>query len=600
MMSNTQPPRADERDSPSYLPLWNRAPPRLGNPAGPVPLVVGVTGHGDLLPEETPRIREAVRQFFRELTACSPTLSLTLMSGLAEGADRLVAEEALALGIDLVVVLPMSRELYAGDFATPESRQEFDALCSQGEVVQLRLLAGMTDDEVATKGEARNRQYAQLGIFLCAHCHVLLALWDGKPSNRLGGTAQVVGFHHHDVMPGFTPGRKRVRDRLIEDESDLIYHIVVSRNQPDGSPLSPLAPLESAWLTTSHAEPRTRSLPVRYQLVFTRIAEFNADCIRYAAAIARERRDLPGIQRDSVGEPLAAINQLFVISDWLAGHYQQQFHAMLRRTHTLAVLMGLAYVAYADIFNDPLYIFVFLCLFAAGLAFFAVSSRGAWHRRYLDYRALAEGLRIQYFWAIGGVRQQELTKFAHDNFLQKQDVELGWIRNVMRVAGLYTDVAFPPKAAGLQLAIDNWIGDDDNGQISYYAKKARHLSLLHTRTQFISVVCLSVGITLALGLMIYHADLSTAAKMPLKVLMAMLPLIAATRDAHAHKRAEKELVKQYRFMHRVFQNARRQLVNATSDEERREILRAVGDAALDEHAEWILVHRERPLEFSKL
>ncbi len=150
------------------------------------------------------------------------------------------------------------------------------------------------------------------------------------------------------------------------------------------------------------------------------------------------------------------------------------------------------------------------------------------------------------------------------------------------------------------MAIDNWVGDDDSGQIGYYAKKAGHLSILQTRTEFISIACLSVGIFLALGLMIYHSELSQTARTPLIVLMGILPLIAATRDAYAQKKAEKELAKQYRFMHRVFQNARRQLDNATSDEERREILRAVGDAALDEHAEWILVHRERPLELSKL
>jgi len=30
------------------------------------------------------------------------------------------------------------------------------------------------------------------------------------------------------------------------------------------------------------------------------------------------------------------------------------------------------------------------------------------------------------------------------------------------------------------------------------------------------------------------------------------------------------------------------------------ILKALGEAALDEHAEWILLHRERPLEHGKL
>ncbi len=84
------------------------------------------------------------------------------------------------------------------------------------------------------------------------------------------------------------------------------------------------------------------------------------------------------------------------------------------------------------------------------------------------------------------------------------------------------------------------------------------------------------------------------------VLMGILPLIAAVREAYAQKRAEKELIKQYRFMARIFSNARRQLDAAADDDQRREILKALGDAALDEHAEWILMHRERPLEHGKL
>jgi hypothetical protein len=53
-------------------------------------------------------------------------------------------------------------------------------------------------------------------------------------------------------------------------------------------------------------------------------------------------------------------------------------------------------------------------------------------------------------------------------------------------------------------------------------------------------------------------------------------------------------------MQRIFRNARRHLDVAATDAEKREILRALGDAALDEHAEWILMHRERPLEHGRL
>ena len=40
-----------------------------------------------------------------------------------------------------------------------------------------------------------------------------------------------------------------------------------------------------------------------------------------------------------------------------------------------------------------------------------------------------------------------------------------------------------------------------------------------------------------------------------------LTLAAAVREAYAFRTADKELVKQYRFMHRIFSNARRRLAS---------------------------------------
>lgn len=46
-------------------------------------------------------------------------------------------------------------------------------------------------------------------------------------------------------------------------------------------------------------------------------------------------------------------------------------------------------------------------------------------------------------------------------------------------------------------------------------------------------------------------------------------------------------------IHRI---ARFRLSRCTSDDQKRELLGALGEAALDEHAEWILIHRKWPLE----
>ena len=77
-------------------------------------------------------------------------------------------------------------------------------------------------------------------------------------------------------------------------------------------------------------------------------------------------------------------------------------------------------------------------------------------------------------------------------------------------------------------------------------------------------------------------------------------LLYAVRQGYAQTTAEKELIKQYEFMLRVFENAKRRLDNADDNSERRQIIRALGGSCLDEHAEWILMHRDRSIDNSDL
>lgn len=77
------------------------------------------------------------------------------------------------------------------------------------------------------------------------------------------------------------------------------------------------------------------------------------------------------------------------------------------------------------------------------------------------------------------------------------------------------------------------------------------------------------------------------------IAMGSALLLFGVRQAYAYSVVEKELIKQYEFMLWIFDNARRRLGRADDDTERRQILSALGGSALDEHAQWILMHRER-------
>lgn len=563
-----------------------------------LPLIVAVTGHRDLLASEIPAIRARVKGLLSWLGAQYPHRRLRVMSALAEGADRLAAEEALALGIDLTVCLPMPQALYLDDFETAASRAGFESLCAQAsDVFELPLVRGQSLDQVAVPGNERDKQYAQLGVFLCAHCHILLALWDGKPDVKLGGTGQVVRFHHDDIMPGYTSPAITTQQMLVDDESDLVYHIVCSRDREEGQPHEGFEPLQCFWYTKDRDQPRSEELPRQHQTIFERSGEFSQDAMRHAERIEAEKYPLlNGEDLEFLPPGIQNINRIFCIADWLAMHYQKRVLFSLRTTHFFAFLMGLMFILYSDLQTYRAFMIGFLIFFLIAAAVQFLAKRGSWHRRYLDYRALAEGLRVQYYWAAAGVTTGNESKFAHDNFLQTQDPELGWIRNVMRVAGTRCDARPLATREGIDYVLREWIGDQDSGQLGYFRAKARDRIRKNALTERLSFASLLVSVAVIALLVLFGYKMADQVRDTLMAAMGATLLLVAIRHGYAYSTAERELIKQYEFMMRIFLNARRRLDQAQDDGERRQILRALGGSALDEHAEWILMHRDRALD----
>lgn len=117
---------------------------------------------------------------------------LRLLSPLAEGSDRLVAEAGLALGYQLDVPLPFPQTAYEEDF--PETQDQFRALLAQ---------AGPRVLEIdGAHGKATgNLSYEAVGRLVARNCDLLIAIWDGGPGNGRGGTADIVRFAARSQTP---------------------------------------------------------------------------------------------------------------------------------------------------------------------------------------------------------------------------------------------------------------------------------------------------------------------------------------------------------------------------------------------------------------
>jgi len=566
-------------------------------------LDIGVTGHRDLVENEKLALESRVRAFFEQLSDQFPGLELRLLSGLAEGSDRLAASVALEMGISLIAVLPMPRAEYERDFETAVSLAEFRTLLGKArQVIELPLTAGAGADAPAANAQARDRQYAQLGLFISNHCQVLLALWDGTASAAVGGTAQVVHYHLTGAMEGFADGQAAA-NLLANNENDLAFHIVCSRQRSDGRAATGLRAMDVYWITSLRGREKSDQVPAEYHLMLDRLQQFDEDEEKYREAIDSDGSTLLGQSPEfELPAGVGAADRFYRTADWLAVHFQKRVNRSLRATYTLAGLMGLVFLLYSEYAGPSWMVLIFLALFFAGVAFHIVGESRQWHRKYLDYRALAEGLRVQIYWNLAGVVDVSSAGFAYDSFLHKQDVELGWIRHVMRAASMQRVRGSEPDPRWVGWVIDQWVGQEDcgGGQLAYYSRKQLENSAHARRTGMLGTLCLWTGIAVAFLLLLFGSQASVQQMKVMMILMGALPLIAGVRDAYAHKKAERELIRQYGFMARIFGNARN-LLNESGDLKfQRRVLKALGEAALEEGAEWILMHRERPLEHGRL
>ena len=571
-------------------------------------LNIGVTAHRDLVEAEIPRLRAECRAFFEELQRTFPFLPLRLISALATGGDQIAAEEALRLGIEVVAPLPLPQAEYEHDFHDARALAHFRELLAATRPRTLPMAPGNTLETVRERGPARNRQYAQLGMFVSSRCQVLLALWDGKSSEATGGTAQVVGYHLHNAMPGFSAA-DAAPNLLADDESDLVYHIPCTRRLPhagDGPGPARDETTRARWLTADGATAAGSAMPGQYRHVFGQMQAFNRDVLRHAARIERNAASLfaPALP----ATPPAATRELdavFGAADWLAVHFRRRVRIGMLFTHAIAAAMGLAFILYSDLDTNRGYIAIFLLLFGLSVLVRWIGKRREWHRKYLDYRGLAEGLRVQMYWRLAGVEPPPNDSLGYDSFLQKQDVDLSWIRHAMRSTGLPHDEAFHPDERWLQWVIGAWVGQrgtdaGGSGQLAYFDEGTHRRERAYKSTTLLGEMALGGGVLGAIVLLLFGTSMGSGAQTLLLLAMGLLPLLAGIREAFSYKNADKELIKQFRFMSRLFGSCRARLDLARDPAESRYLLRALGNACLEEHAEWILLHRERPIETSVL
>src|ERR1700722_6722709 len=160
-----------------------------------IPMLIGVTGHRDLASTEVHDLRAHIRAFFLGLIQSYPDVPLLLATSLSEGADLLVTEEALALGIDCCAILPMPLDQYRKEFSCQDAVQRFERALGRCSTQILCVNETCSTDSSGSRplGEPLSR-YAAAGELIASEVFILVALWDGRPAHTRSGTAGTVNF----------------------------------------------------------------------------------------------------------------------------------------------------------------------------------------------------------------------------------------------------------------------------------------------------------------------------------------------------------------------------------------------------------------------
>lgn len=579
---------------------------------GPVPVIIGVTGHRDLRKEDEEALKAKVSQIFTEIKTDFPHTDLILLSPLGEGADRLVAKVALEKGIRLIVPLPMNREEYEKDFKTLPSKEEFSELLSNknAKSFELPLAEGNTEQNIQQPGKNREHQYAHAAAYIVRHCQILIAIWDGRRDE--GHTSQVVKWQLEGI-----PKHYILSLSLLDPvESGLVYHVATPREKDGYHPVEPFKFTGLPEKSSDQTNDKEDDFITEYRKILSRMDTFNNDYLDLFPRLnLRKEKNksyvIPNEDQKNLPDTLRSLLDWYGVADTMSSHYQKLKVNTLSRLFWIVFFAVIFFEFYAHLWPDEYILLMFypILFISAGILNFC-AKRLNWENKYQDYRALAEGLRVQFYWRFAGIQDS-----VADHYLHMQRTEMDWIRvaiknlcTITREIRSSMDPSTPMK--NIELVVACWIGKKDadpksqTGQYYYFNNKAPFNKKKSKSYDTLVLIFIVLSPLIALKLIVlqawYSASHSTVHGLILATAFTLL--IAALLEGYSQKKAFSELYKRYGWMKSLFEKAManmKDLIENKDLKKSRDLLKELGKEALVENGNWLLLHRERPLEVPK-
>src|SRR5579859_2493548 len=506
-------------------------------------LCVGVTGHRQLTAKAQAALTPVIARLLADLASVTRALhgehagvfapdeaAFYLLSGLAIGTDQMAARQALAGGYALRAVLPFAPAVYRKDFRGRDAKA-FDALLAQSQAWSLPPQDG-----------PREKAYACGGESTVAQSDLLVAVWDGEPARGRGGTADVIEYAVRRGAPviwipadGVSPPSVLwagfegwAPDRLDRD--------CVPRRLLDAAVLKQL--LEAVLAPPSDGDERAcvawylseRKPRWRWRMEYPALMALVGAPLRPTRWGGGEDwqtfRDQPVAGSDAAAGGLAVLEEAFVWADGLADHVAQSYRSGLVFNYVAAA--GSVLMALLGIVLPPARIgleLAELALIALLILNTSAGARRQWHRRWLNYRYLAEQLRpLRSLKLLGAATPPRQVAAAIGPAGRWTD---WYARAIWRQMGP------PPTLGGAEVLAElvaHIAGQELDSQVRYNASNAERMHRADHRLHLVGtalfVITVAVGLASLAGLLLGGAALHRASVFSI-LISAGLPTVGA-------------------------------------------------------------------------
>jgi len=530
---------------------------RAAPPRARIAYRVGVVGHRpDRLPADAvglAAVRERLAQALGAVTAAvhgfqatadaafyaAEPPALTANSPLAEGADRLFAEEALGLGFELYCVMPFAQADFEADFRATDAL-ETDSLGRFRELLA-RAGEGLRVLELDGDPSRRSEAYQAAGRVVLNQSDLLIVVWDGGGSKGIGGTLdtlrEAMAFEVPalwiDSKPPFAWKMLRSQDDLDglaldescsagstagpREDADALQAAVAAVIQEElRVPLGDAATLIRSHLAAYLREKRADANPAFAWKLFRDLlgdGVLRLPPLRVRDYLEQIRADWPARDDASatgaspIGNSVSWINAAlrphYAWSDKLADRYADAhrsgflWSSLLAATAVFIALLPMAarWRAGRPAALATAVVEAVVLVFMVGLPLLA--RRRRWHQRWMEYRVLAEMIReLRILAALGGGRPLPRTPAHLANY---GDPTQSWMYWQVRAIGRAT----APPSAKIDGPYLKEQADDLlaflGGQIGFHHLNCERLERIHRRLHqsTLGLFCLSmVGVLL--------------------------------------------------------------------------------------------------------